>query len=126
MVRRLDLKQEFQFCALAIFLLAYLDSCFALENRQRMIMANRQSKEYPWQYSISRELSSFSWERDMRSKAPARSRRGSTSVEVLISVSVFVVLMLTVFWISARVFAAVYGMDAMSAGAGLSVLNISI
>ena len=62
----------------------------------------------------------------MRRKALISSRRGSVSVEVLMSTSVFVVLIISVFWISARVFAAVYGMDAMSSGAGLSMLTISI
>ena len=61
----------------------------------------------------------------MNKKALISSRHGAVSVEVLMSISVFVVMIITVFWVSARVFAAVYGMDAMSSGAGLSTLNIS-
>ena len=62
----------------------------------------------------------------MSRKTVTSSRFGLVSVEVLMSISVFVVLIVSVFWISARVFAAVYGMDAMSSGAGLSMLTISI
>ena len=62
----------------------------------------------------------------MSRKTVTSSRFGLVSVEVLMSISVFVVLIISVFWISARVFAAVYGTDAMSSGAGLSMLTISI
>ena len=62
----------------------------------------------------------------MRKKTLMSSRQGSTSVEVLMSIAVFVALIISVFWISARVFATVYGMDAMSSGAGLSMLDIFI
>ena len=49
-------------------------------------------------------------------------RRGSASVEVIMSVAVFMALMITCFWIAAQVLAAIYGINAVSSGAGLSTM----
>jgi len=60
---------------------------------------------------------------DMKTKMRKKSaRKGSASVEVLLSIAVFMVLAITAFWISARVYAAIYGINAISAGAGLSTI----
>ena len=58
----------------------------------------------------------------MKTKTNRTRRRGSASVEVIMSVGVFVVLALVSFWLAARVYAAIYEMNAVSAGAGLSTL----
>jgi len=55
-------------------------------------------------------------------KTKVANRKGSASVEVIMSIAVFMGLALTAFWISAKVYAAIYGMNAASAGAGLSTL----
>ena len=49
-------------------------------------------------------------------------RKGSASVEVIMSVGVFMALMITCFWIAAQVLAAIYGINAVSSGAGLSTM----
>ena len=58
----------------------------------------------------------------MKTKNRLAKRNGSASVEVIISVSVFMVIALVAFWLSAKVYAAIYGMNAAAAGAGLSVI----
>lgn len=49
-------------------------------------------------------------------------RNGSASVEVLLSIAVFMVIVLAAFWVSTKVYAAIYGLNAVSAGAGLSTI----
>ena len=49
-------------------------------------------------------------------------RKGSASVEVIMSVGVFMALMITCFWIAAQVLATIYGINAVSSGAGLSTI----
>ena len=58
----------------------------------------------------------------MKTKSRIANRKGSSSVEVIMSVAVFMVLALVSFWIAARVHAAIYGMNAIASGAGLSTL----
>ena len=58
----------------------------------------------------------------MKSSRKRASRNGLASVEVIMSISVFVVLALVSFWLAAEVYAAIYEMNAISSGAGLSVL----
>lgn len=56
----------------------------------------------------------------MKSQRKRARRSGLASVEVIMSISVFVVLALVSFWLSAQVYAAIFEMNALSAGAGLS------
>ena len=58
----------------------------------------------------------------MRTKTKRTPHKGSASVEVIMSVGVFMVLALVSFWIAARVYAAIYGISATAARAGLSTL----
>ena len=55
----------------------------------------------------------------MRLKTINRVRKGRASVEVIMSVAVFMALMITCFWITAQVLAAIYEINAISSGAGL-------
>ena len=58
----------------------------------------------------------------MKIKAKNELKRGSASVEVIMSVAVFMVLMLIAFWITAQVYSTIYGINAVSSGAGLSII----
>lgn len=58
----------------------------------------------------------------MKIKAKNELKRGSASVEVIMSVAVFMVLMLIAFWITAQVYSTIYGINAVSSGAGLSTI----
>lgn len=55
-------------------------------------------------------------------KSKIANRKGSASVEVIMSVGVFMALMVTAFWFAAKVYAAIYGINAVSSGAGLSII----
>ena len=58
----------------------------------------------------------------MKIKAKNVLKKGSASVEVIMSVAVFMVLMIVSFWITAQVYSTIYGINAVSSGAGLSTI----